>query len=94
MADQLIRIISNKMRIQSATTGAITITADPQISQGHDGQFLYLEGLDDVKTVEIVDGKGLKLKGGASFTITNNDVIKLHFNANKVLWIEDYRSTN
>jgi len=93
-ADQGISVISNKMRIQSVTSGAITITRDPQISAGFDGQFLHLEGRDDVKTVQLDNGKGLKLKGAASFVVGNNDVIMLHYNAAKSLWIEDYRSDN
>ena len=89
-----INITSSKMRIQSATAGAITVTANPQISKGYDGQEITLEGLSNTKTVTITNGNGLKLAGGSSFLIGSDDVIKLHYNESKNLWIENSRSNN
>jgi len=93
-ATEGIKLTSHNMRIQSVTAGAITITANPQITPGYDGQELRLEGLDNVKTVTITNGNGLDLTGGASFTIGNNDVINLHYNKAKDLWTEDHRADN
>lgn len=89
-----IKVTSSNMRIQSTTAGAITVTANPQITPGYDGQELRLEGVDNVKTVTITNGNGLVLTGGASFTLGNNDVISLQFNKAKGLWIEDHRADN
>jgi len=74
--------------------GAIDPTANPQISAGFDGQNITLEGMDDTNTVKLDDGDGLKLAGAASFTMSNNDIISLRYNAAKDLWIENYRSQN
>lgn len=74
--------------------GAVNITADPQISFGFDGQTITLEGMDDTNTVQLDDGNGLKLAGGASFTLSDDDVITLHYNGTKDLWIENTRSQN
>jgi hypothetical protein len=82
------------IRIQSATSGSTDITADPQIAEGFDGQKITLEGMDDTKTVKLDNGTGLKLAGGASFTLGEDDVLVLHYNASKQLWIENSRSNN
>lgn len=89
-----INLLSPLMRIQSATAGAITIIKNPQITAGYDGQEILIEGLSDVKTPTITTGNGLKLAGGASFAIGEDDTIKLHFNKAKNLWIEISRSDN
>lgn len=89
-----IKLTHDIMRIQSATAGPITTTANPQISKGQDGQQIVLEGLDDVKTVTITNGNGLALAGGLSFVIGNNDVIGLIYNEAKNLWLEKHRSNN
>jgi hypothetical protein len=82
------------IRIQSATSGSTDITADPQIAEGFDGQKITLEGKDDIKTVKLDNGTGLKLAGGTSFTLREDDVLVLHYNASKQLWIENSRSNN
>lgn len=82
------------IRIQSNTSGNVDIAAVPQIEYGFDGQKITLEGMDAAKTVTLDDGDGLKLAGGASFTLGEDDVITLHYNAGKKLWIENTRSTN
>lgn len=89
-----IKLTTNDMRIQSATAGAIIVSANPQITPGFDNQKISLEGLSDVKTVAVTNGNGLKLAGGASFVIGEDDTIHLHFNKAKNLWIEDSRSDN
>lgn len=82
------------IRIQSATAGAVDITANPQIEAGFDGQVITIEGEDDTKTVQLDDGDGLKLAGAASFVLGEYDVITLHYNGNKKIWIENNRSDN
>lgn len=82
------------IRVQSATASAVDITDIPQIEAGFDGQVITIEGEDDVKTVQLDDGDGLKLEGGVSFIAGEFDVIALHFNGNKKIWIENYRSNN
>lgn len=82
------------IRIQSATAGAINITANPQIEFGFDGQRITIEGMDATKTVQLDDGDGLKLAGGASFIVASDDTISFVFNDAKSLWIETARSNN
>jgi hypothetical protein len=83
-----VRVVSDKMRIQSATAGNTTVTLNPQISKGFDGQHLMLEGLDDTKTVTIRNADGVSLKSGSTFVIGEDDIIELNFNESKNLWIE------
>lgn len=94
VAAEGIRLTSPKMRIQSATAGAINISAIPQMSPGYDGQRALIQGLSDIRTVQINNGNGLKLAGAASFVFGEDDTMDLHFNAAKQLWIEISRSNN
>lgn len=87
-------IRSSIVRIISATSGNCTITANPQIIAGFDGQELTLEGSDNTRTVTLSNGNGLQLLGGATITLKNGDIIKLHYNAVRTIWIENYRSIN
>lgn len=80
------------IRIQSAGSGTVDITANPQIEFGFDGQFITIEGMDNTKTVKLDDGNGLKLTGGTAAILKNNDTISFHFNAEKKLWIENTRA--
>lgn len=89
-----VNLTSHRMRIKSATAGAITITKNPQISAGYDGQEISIEGLDNTKTVTLTDGNGLATAGGASFTLGDNDIIRFSYNKSKNLWIEHTRSNN
>lgn len=91
---QIVSPVNNLIVRLAGDGGVINITANPQISAGFDGQNITLEGTDDVNTVQLDDGDGLALAGGASFTMGNNDIINFHFNAAKDLWIENYRSQN
>ncbi len=83
-----IRLKSDKMRVISATAGNTTITANPQISAGFDGQQIVIEGLDNTKTVTISNGLGVSLKSGATFVLGADDIIEFSFNKSKDLWIE------
>lgn len=77
------------MRVQSATSGNTTITANPQITPGsYDGEVLQIEGLDAVKTVTISNGTGLAIKSGATFVLGLNDFIEFSWNRAAELWIE------
>lgn len=82
------------IRIQSATAGSVDITANPQIEFGYDGQQITIEGMSATKTVKLDNGDGLKLAGGASFTVAEDDTISFVFNATKSLWVEITRSDN
>jgi len=94
VASEGIPISSQLMRVISSTAGNVTITANPAIPFTDDGTFVRLEGNDDVRTVTLNNGNGLVLTGGAPMVLGNNDVIALHFNKTKNLWVEDYRANN
>lgn len=87
-------IKSSIKRVISSTSGDTTVTKNPQISAGFDGQEVTIEGSDSVKTVTLTNGNGLQLANGASIILKNGDIIKLHYNASRAIWIENYRSIN
>ena len=91
-----IQVSSSHIRIISSTSGDTTITADPQITGGrYDGQLLKLEGTDDVKTVTLNNGNGVQLKNSTTtYKFGQGDILSLHYNAIRKLWIEDARSKN
>lgn len=89
------------IRVISSTSGGCVITANPQIMKkaaagmaGIDGQEIIIEGSDNVRSVTLSNGNGLQLAGGASITLKNGDVIRLHYNKSRNIWIENCRSIN
>lgn len=78
------------IRIISATAGDTNVTANPQIGAGFDGQLISLFGEDDVKTVTLHDGDGLKLSAG--ITLKEHTNLVLEYNKAKALWIEKTRA--
>jgi hypothetical protein len=81
------------MRIQGSG-GAVTITANPQIAAGSDGQMVILEGENAANTVTISNGTGLSLNGGVGFTLGQGYTITLLYDATLSLWVEVSRSAN
>lgn len=81
---------SPHMRVQGSG-GAITITANPQIVAGIDGQLLLLEGGSDTNTVTINDGTGLHLHGGP-YTFGNHDYIMFSYEGGPSEWQEIFRN--
>jgi hypothetical protein len=78
--------------IESSTVGNTTVTANPAIVAGTNGQILTLIGTDDTKTVTFNDGNGLALDNGQPFTLGQNDILEfIFFNS---LWIETSRKDN
>ena len=57
-------------------SGAVDITANPQIAAGMAGQMLTLQGTDDTNTLKLDDGTGLALAGGVSFTLKQGHLIQ------------------
>jgi len=82
------------MRIEGASAGTTTLTSDPQITAGEDGQSLTVEGMSDTNKVKLVDGNGLQLAGGADYEMGEGDVISFHYNEIRNVWIENSRSNN
>ena len=75
--------------------GAITITANPQITVSgslQDGQLLILKGTSDANTVTIVEGNGVSLTSGLDFTLGAKDVLQLIYDSADSEWIEMLRS--
>lgn len=83
--------VSQLIRVQSATSGNVTLTSNPQIENGDDGQTITLEGLDNTKTVTISSGNGLELETSPT-VLKQGSIINLHYNAARNIWIENYRS--
>jgi hypothetical protein len=79
------------MRVQG-DGGPITVTANPQIAAGTDGQFLFLHGSDDTNTVTIHDGDGLHLHSGSLLILGEHDHLMLQYDTTDSVW--DEVSTN
>jgi hypothetical protein len=81
------------MRIQGSG-GAVSITANPQIGAGADGEMLILIGQSGVNTVRVNQGNGVRLSGGTFFTLGQYDSLQLVYDAGSGNWIELGRSNN
>lgn len=82
------------MRIAGDGSAQI-MTANPQINDGaSDGQLLVIKGTDSTNFVRFVNGNGLKLAFGTSFTVGAGDMLTLIYDAVDDEWIELSRSDN
>lgn len=75
--------------------GAVTISANPQISVTgtiQDGQILILKGTDNTNTVTVIEGNGVSLDSGLNFTIGDKDILQLIYDSTDGEWIELMRS--
>lgn len=80
------------MPVESSTAGDTTVTANPAIAAGTDGQTLIIIGTNDTKTVTLTDGNGITLDNGLSITLGLNDTIK--FVSYGGTWAETSRTDN
>ena len=71
-------------------SGAVDISASPQIAAGADGQVLTLQGTDNTNTLKLDDGTGLALAGGISFTLKQGHVIQFIYDG--AVWRELFRT--
>ncbi len=67
-----------------------TLLGNPQIAAGTPGQVLVVQGTDPLNTVQLVDGNGLSLCSGVSFTMGTNAIIQLVYNGGN--WVELHRA--
>ncbi len=77
------------MRLSTAV-GAVTVTKNPQIAAGTDGQFLILEGTSNSDYVILNSGNGLHLHGAVA--ILDHDKLTLVYHAADAVWEELTRS--
>lgn len=75
-------------------TAAIDITSNPQIAAGQHGQEISIIGYSDVNTLTLDDGNGLKLAGGVSMVLGQDDIIRLKYSITNAVWFEISRSDN
>ena len=73
-------------------TGGSDVTMDtaPQIGAGVVGQMLIIQSTDASNLIEFVDGLGMSLTDGVSFSLSNGDTMNLIFDG--TTWIEVNRS--
>ncbi len=71
-------------------SGAVDITANPQIAAGAAGQMLTLQGTDNTNTLKLDDGTGLALAGGISFTLKSGHIIQFIYDG--TAWREMFRT--
>ncbi len=80
------------VRIQS-TGGAVDLTVDPQVTAtGTTGQMMVIVGQSETNTIKLDNGTGLRLSGGISFTMGNQDTLTLMFDGTN--WVELSRVNN
>ena len=80
--------------IRGSGAPPVTVSADPPIADGTDGQVIILRGTDETNTVTFNSGSSLKLSGGYSFTLGNHDTLMLSYDSVEDLWFELSRSDN
>lgn len=69
--------------------GAISISADPQITAAQlSGDLLTLRGNSDTDSIKLVNGRGIRLKGGVDFTMQEGDAISFVFTTITIGWGE------
>lgn len=73
--------------------GAVTLTSNPSIAAGINGQLLVLRGNSATDIITLTDGNGMQLNG--SITLGLNDTITLYYDGVVTNdWIEMSRSDN
>ncbi len=70
--------------------GPVTLTSDPQITAGSDGQLLIVSGTDDTNTLTIVNGNGVHVHEPA--TLTDHDHLTLVYHTADAQWEEVSRN--
>jgi len=93
-AANVIRPDSTIMNIVATVGGgAVTMTSNPTIADGINGQILILRGSHATDTITLTDGNGMQLNG--DITLGLNDTITLYYDALIANdWIEITRSDN
>lgn len=86
-----VTVTKSIMKVQGSG-GAVTLSANPQVADGSDGQLLVLKGLSDTNTITFIDGNGLSLTDGLSFTLGSKDTLTLIYDSGDDEWIEISRS--
>jgi len=81
------------IRVQGSG-GAVTVSANPAIAYGADGQVIVLEGRSNSNTVTFNSSSGLSLSSGMSFTLGLGDTLQLMYDALDSTWYELSRSDN
>lgn len=77
-AGTIIRPESTVMNITATVGGgALTLTANPPVADGVNGQLLILRGSSATDTITITDGNGMQLNGNV--TLGLNDTIMLYY---------------
>ena len=87
-------IVTKVIRIQGSG-GDVTVTAEPAISAGTDGQIIILMGSNDSQTVKFNSGgsTGLKLSADTSFTLGSGDIMQMVY-VTGLGWVEIGRTDN
>ena len=86
---------SNVILIQGSG-GNVTVTANPAIAAGTDGQIIVLVGVNDSQTVLFTGGTGIRLSANTNFTMGDGDVLEMIYSSavSVASWIEISRTDN
>src|SRR3990167_3483248 len=93
-AGSVIKPESTVMNITATVGGgAVTISSNPSIAYGINGQILVLRGSHATDTITLTDGNGMLLAG--TITLGLNDVLVLYYDGTVTNdWIEVARNLN
>src|SRR3990167_89394 len=92
-ATDSIKPLANIVNVQGGTPAipaAVTLTSDPSIQDGANGQVLTVRGTSDTNTVTLTTGVGLQML--ANITLGINDTITFYFDQTVGDWIEKSRN--
>lgn len=84
--------VTNPVMKVQGSGGAVTVTANPSIKPGYDGQQIVIIGKSDTNTLTFSDGNGLALT--ASFTLGATDTLSLVYDSQSATWNERARANN
>ena len=82
---------SNNYYMKVVGSGAVDITADPQITAGSQGDILTIEGTSDTNTIRLDNGTGVELST-SFYIIKNGSIITLVYDTTKSKWVEVSRN--
>jgi hypothetical protein len=85
--DGAIACNSNAVARVAGSGGAVTLSADPSISDGYrDGQFCVIQGTSDANTVTINNATNVDLRGSSSVTLNQGATLVFVWDSGDSLW--------
>jgi len=81
-------ILANATIVQIQSTGNVTVTTNPLIADGQDGQVLIIVNVDTTDTITLTDGNNVQFAGGVNKALGPSDSVMMMFNSTIADWVE------